>query len=114
MQSVLFTKTFMRQAAECGLEDEDLQEIAAVIARDPTEGDLIRGTGGARKLRHALRGKGKSGGLRTIYYFGGIDTPVFVLAVYSKNRQADISSEDRSALTKLLPQIVENYRKKLK
>ncbi len=114
MQSVLFTQTFMRQAAECALEDEVLQEIAAVIARDPTAGDLIRGTGGARKLRHALRGKGKSSGMRTIHYFGGVNTPVFMLAVYSKNRKADISAEDRSALAKLLPQIVENYRRKQK
>ncbi len=104
----------MRQAAECELGDDELAEIAEVVARDPTAGDLIRGTSGARKLRHALRGKGKSGGLRTIHYFGGFETPVFMLAVYSKNRKVNISAEDRSALAKLLPQIVENYRRKLK
>jgi hypothetical protein len=114
MQSVLFTQTFMKQASDCGLEDDELQEIAVVIARDPLAGNLIRGAGGARKLRHALRGKGKSGGLRTIHFFGGVDTPVFMLAVYSKNQKADISAEDRNALAKLLPQIVKNYRRRLK
>ncbi len=64
------------------------------------------------KLRHALRGKGKSGGLRTIHYFGGTDVPVFLLAIYGKNQRANITSAEKNELAKLLPQIVDNYRKK--
>lgn len=84
MQSVLFTPTFERQAKAAGLTDDDIQEIAAVLACDPLAGDLMVGTGGARKVRFARPGAGKSGGYRTIHYFGGDDVPVFLLALVDK------------------------------
>lgn len=86
MQTVLFTETFLRQAAASGLDDDAVMEIAIAIASNPQGGDLIPGTGGARKLRHAGRGRGKSGGYRTIHYFGGEDVPVFVLSVYGQGQ----------------------------
>lgn len=73
-------------------------------------GDIISGTGGARKLRHAAGQKGKSGGLRTIHYFGGEDVPVFLLAIYGKGTRANISKADRNALAVLLPKIATAYR----
>jgi hypothetical protein len=88
MQTVLFTETFLRQAAASKLDDDAVMDIAITIASNPKSGDLISGTGGARKLRHAGKGKGKSGGYRTIHYFGGEDVPVFVLAVYNKGDKA--------------------------
>jgi hypothetical protein len=111
MQSVLFTAIFLRQAMACQLEEEDLQQIAITIASNPRIGDLIVGTGGARKLRHALGSKGKSGGLRTIHYFGGDDVPVFLLSVYGKSQRENISAFEKKELSKLLPQIAANYRK---
>jgi hypothetical protein len=101
----------MRQAAACQLDDGDIQEIAVAIANNPLAGDVIPGTGGARKLRHAFREKGKSGGLRTIHYFGGTDVPIFLLSVYGKNQRANISAAEKNELAKLLPQIANNYRK---
>ena len=101
----------MRQAATCQLDDLDIQEIAVAIASNPMGGDLIPGTGGARKLRHALRDKGKSGGLRTIHYFGGVDVPIFLLAVYGKNHRSNITAAEKNDLAKLLPQIANSYRK---
>jgi hypothetical protein len=112
MQTVLFTSVFLRQALNCDLSDDDLQEIAIAIASNPKAGDLITGTGGARKLRHAFASKGKSGGLRTIHYFGGDDVPVFMLSVYGKNQKANISAAEKNQMSKLLPQIAANYRKR--
>ena len=86
-------------------------EIVSSIADDPLAGDLMAGTGGARKLRHAGRGKGKSGGYRTIHYYGGGDIPVFLLAIYGKGEKANLTKTERNGLAKVLPQLAEIYRK---
>jgi hypothetical protein len=112
VQSILFTPVFVKQAERIDLSEDELQEIAVAIATSPKSGDLIRGTGGARKLRHTLRGKGKSGGLRTIHYFGGDDIPVFMLAIYDKSQSSDITQADRNELAKVLPKIAEVYRRR--
>lgn len=111
MQSVLLTPTFERQAKAAGLTDDDIQEIAAVLARDPLAGDLMVGTGGARKVRFARPGAGKSGGYRTIHYFGGDDVPVFLLALVDKGARANLSKAERNELANVLPQIAAAYRK---
>jgi hypothetical protein len=80
------------------------------IASAPTDGDMIPGTGGARKMRHARHGQGKSGEFRTIHYFGGDDVQVFVLAIYGKNTKANLTKAERNDLAKLLPLIAEAYR----
>lgn len=89
-----------------------MQEIAATIAADPLAGDLMAGTGGARKVRHAGRGKGKSGGYRTIHHFGGDDVPVFLLAVYGKDGKDNLSKQERNALAVILPKIADEYRRR--
>jgi len=71
MHAVIETSVFLRDAARAGLSEMERDEIITMIARDPTAGDVIPGTGGARKLRVAGRGKGKSGGYRIISYFCG-------------------------------------------
>ncbi len=87
-QSVAQTPTFLTQAKQSGLTDDELQEIVAVIAADPQTGAKMAGTGGARKLRHAREGQGQSGGFRTIHYLGGDDIPVFALASTGKTKRA--------------------------
>jgi hypothetical protein len=54
--------------------------IIEIISTDPKAGDVMVGTGGARKLRFGVSGTGKRGGVRTVHYFGGDDVPVFMLA----------------------------------
>jgi hypothetical protein len=85
-------------------------EIASMIAVDPESGALVPGTGGARKLRHAGRSRGKSGGYRTIHYYGGHDIPVFLLAIYGKQRKGDLSQDERNELAAILPKITNAYR----
>jgi hypothetical protein len=85
MHTVALTSVFERQARKVGLNDDDVMEIASTVAADPTAGDLIVGTGGARKVRHQGRGKGKSGGYRTVHYHAGNDIPVFLLSIYGKD-----------------------------
>ena len=68
------------------------------IAAAPLAGDLISGTGGARKRRIEGKGKGKRGAYRVITYYAAQDVPVFLLALVSKGQRADISQADRNAL----------------
>jgi hypothetical protein len=70
----------------------------------------MAGTGGARKMCHAGRGHGKSGGFRTIHYFGGEDVQVFLLAVYGKGGKSNLTSAERNQLAAVLPKIAAAYR----
>lgn len=110
MHGVLTTPTFENDAKRAGLTEGELQHIATVIASDPLGGDLIPGTGGARKMRFARSGAGKSGGYRTIHYFGGSDVPVFLLAVYGKGEKANLSKAECNELARILPAIAASYR----
>jgi hypothetical protein len=114
MHGVVITRTFQRDADDAGLTDDEVFEIAAMIAADPLAGDLMAGTGGARKLRHAGRGKGKSGGYRTIHYFGGSDVPVFLLAIYRKGDKDNLSTAERNVLASILPKLTDTYRSRKK
>ena len=111
MQSVLLTSVFERQAKAAGLDDEAIQDIAATIANDPVGGELMVGTGGARKMRHAGRSGGKSGGYRTIHYFGGDDVPIFLLALIDKGKKANLTQAERNQLARTLSGIAEAYRR---
>jgi hypothetical protein len=91
--------------------DEDRQALIDYLARNPTAGDLIRGTGGVRKLRWGLEGRGKRGGARIIYFFHSAEIPLFALTAFAKNEQADLSQEDRNEFRRLTKLLVETYRK---
>ena len=72
---------------------------------------MMVGTAEARgKVRFARRGAGKSGGYRTIHYFGGDDVPIFVLALIDKGERANLSKGERNELAEILPRIADAYR----
>ena len=86
MQGVIETKEYLRRARQCGMSEQEGEEIINFIAGNPLAGDEISGTGGARKVRFARPGKGKSGGYRIITFFSGQNIPVFLLTVFAKNQ----------------------------
>ena len=110
MHTVTWTATLSTQAKRHGLSEEEIESIVNALAEDPLAGDIMTGTGGARKLRHPGRGGGKSGGYRTIQYFGGDDVPVFLSAVYGKGAKANLTKAERNELARLLPKIADAYR----
>jgi hypothetical protein len=65
------------------------------LALHPQSGDEIPGTGGVRKVRFAARGKGKSGGVRVIYYFYDKENPLYAIFLYGKNEQANLTPKQK-------------------
>lgn len=95
--TVLETRPFVRAAADCLSEDER-QAFIDFIARNPLAGDLIQGTGGARKVRWAREGGGKSGGVRTIYYYHDQDAPLILLTIYPKSVKDNLTAGEKEAI----------------
>ena len=114
MQTVISTPEFLSQAKKHGLSQDEINAIVEYLATDPLAGEVMVGTGGARKLRHAGKGRGKSGGYRTIHYYGGDDIPVFLLTVYGKGAAANLTKAERNALAKILSVIGDAYRETTK
>ena len=94
------------------LSPEERQELITFLSEHPSAGDLIQGTGGIRKLRRARGSKGKSGGVRVIYYFHSKIMPLYLLAAFGKNEKANISTEEKHLLSKLVNDLVAFWRKK--
>ena len=110
MQTVVETLAFVAEARSLGLTDTERFEIISWMAENPTAGDPIEGTGGARKVRVAGKGKGKSGGYRVITFFSGADVPVFLLNVFSKNEKTNLTAKERAVLKTVLADIVRAYK----
>ena len=82
------------------------------LAFNPTSGDLIPGTGGVRKLRWGLEGRGKRGGARVIYFFHDPGMPLFALTAYAKNERADLTQQDRNDFRQLTTMLIEAFKRK--
>ncbi|OCT38560.1 type II toxin-antitoxin system RelE/ParE family toxin [Pseudomonas putida] len=100
---MLFIETplFTKRVKEL-LDDESYRLLQLALAISPTDGDLIEGTGGLRKIRVAAKGHGKRSGARVIYYHFVSASQIAMLYVYPKNVQVDLCAEQRKALMKLI------------
>jgi hypothetical protein len=107
---VVETPDYLRDAQQAGLTTEERMRIVARLSGDPSAGVEIPGTGGARKLRFAGRGKGKSGGYRVISFYAGQDIPVFLLNVFAKGEKVDLTQAERNELRRELAGLASDYR----
>lgn len=96
-------------AADKLLTEEDRTSLVDYLAYTPLAGALIAGTGGVRKLRWGLEGRGKRGGARVIYFYHSTDMPLFVLAAYAKNEQTNVSQADKNSFKRITKMLAENY-----
>jgi hypothetical protein len=88
MLTIVETSAFARRAEKL-LTAEEHEELLFYLALHPESGDEIPATGGVRKLRFGANGRGKSGGVRVIYYFYDEENPLYALLLYGKNEQAN-------------------------
>ena len=110
MHSVIETPPFLAAARNEGIDDAERESIVSYFASHPSAGEVIPGTGGARKVRIAGRSKGKSGGYRVVTFYAADDMPVFLLTVYGKGRRANLSKSERNALRELLTALPREWR----
>lgn len=96
------TSFFTRQIADL-LTDDELNALQWALMANPESGDLIRGSGGLRKLRWAGSGRGKRGGLRVIYYWHVPGSTILFLLAYPKNEQDNLTQ----AQLRILKSIIE-------
>jgi hypothetical protein len=111
MHTVIETPEYLRDARAAGLTDSEHLAIVDHMARHPVAGDIIPGTGGARKVRFAGRGKGKSGGYRVITFYTGPEFPVFLLNVFAKGEKINLTMAERNILRAVLAETAATYRK---
>ncbi|MBP7339493.1 type II toxin-antitoxin system RelE/ParE family toxin [Niveispirillum sp.] len=107
--TVIETAPFVR-LAEGLLSPTERAAFIDFIAMNPEAGAVMRDTGGARKVRWAREGGGKSGGVRTIYYYHDPDAPLLLLTVYGKGDKANLTDREKNAIRLS----VENIKSKIR
>lgn len=99
VETIAFTKRLEKL-----LDDEDYRLLQHMLFQNPEAGDIIRQTGGARKVRWAPQGRGKSGGVRVIYYYNPGEATCYLLLVYGKNEQDSLSPQQKRLLKQVIQQ----------
>jgi len=95
------TTIFTKRWSEMGLNDDDLSALQNHLMTNNYAGDVIAGTGGARKIRYALPHKGKSGGARVIYVDIIHMKHTHLLICYQKGKQEDLTVEQKKRIMQL-------------
>ncbi len=95
------TPIFTRDVVEL-LPDDEYRNLQLALALRPEAGAVIRGSGGLRKIRWAVPGRGKRGGARVIYYWATVESVIFMLMVYAKSRRDDLTLQQLRVLRKLV------------
>ena len=100
LPTIIETPVFTKQI-DALLSSEERGQLMAMLADDPLAGDVIKETGGVRKLRFAKSGTGKSGGIRVIYWFLNASAPLYALLAYGKSGQENLTPDQTKAVSKL-------------
>lgn len=113
MQTVAELPNYIRVADKL-LDEDERQDILDYLAVHPKAGSLMVGTGGVRKLKWGRGAQGKSGGVRVIYYFHSELIPVYLLAMFPKNEQENLTKAERNELAKLTTLLLQTWEKRKK
>ena len=98
------TPTFTRLLGDL-LTDDEYAGLQHVLLEDPQRGDLIKGGGGVRKLRYGLPGRGKSGGVRAIYYWLKDDHQIYMLLIYPKTKKDSLTDRETALLREFVKEL---------
>ena len=95
------TRIFTRRIKEL-MSDDEYRSLQEALVNRPGMGDIVQDTGGLRKVRWKQEGHGKSGGVRVIYYWMTADEQLYMLYVYPKSKQEDLTAEQKKALKSIV------------
>ena len=98
---VIETIVFTRLIGQL-MNDDQYRELQERLVENPAIGDLIQGSGGLRKIRWKLTGRGKRGGVRVIYYWAVSTDQIRMLYVYSKSDQEDLTKDQLKVLRQVV------------
>ena len=87
------------------LDDESYRALQNFLVEQPLTGDVIQGTGGLRKLRWSAKGKGKRGGVRTIYLYLTEKSHIHFLTLYAKNEVSDLTTDEKKILKRIVEEL---------
>jgi hypothetical protein len=98
------TPTFTRTITVL-LSDDSYAQMQMALVENPALGDLIRGGGGIRKLRFAVQGRGKSAGVRVIYYWLKDEFQIYLLLAYPKSAKDSLTDKEVALLYDLVKEL---------
>jgi hypothetical protein len=107
----VYMPTFEKQWKEAKLTDDDLKDLEVFLCEHPEAGDMIQGTGGLRKLRWSIPGKGKSGGVRTLYVDFASFEQIHMITCFRKVNKESLTKAEKQSIKSLVEQIKDNLRK---
>ena len=84
------------------ISDDSYAELQHLLRTNPETGELIKGSGGLRKIRCQAQGRGKRGGIRVIYYWYVPGDLIYMLLAYAKNQQSDLTPQQLKLLKALI------------
>lgn len=84
------------------LTDDEYRRFQNELLENPEKGDVIQGVNGLRKIRLSVKGKGKRGGARAIYYYFVNGAQIWLFTAYDKNEQEDLTNEEKKVFSKVL------------
>lgn len=97
IETPIFTKLVQEY-----LTDDEYKELQEYLTAIPDAGDIIKGSGGLRKIRWKQKGRGKRGGVRAIYFWKTRDNQILMLYIYPKNVRDDLSPSQLKALKQIV------------
>lgn len=101
----VYTEPFRKCWKAMGLSEDDLKKLEVILLANPQLGDVIEGTGGARKMRIQIENRGKSGGGRVIYVDVFEKEKLYFLLAYPKNVQDNLTPDQKKQVRKLVEAI---------
>jgi len=94
------------------MDETEREKLTVYLAYNPTAGDVVPGSGGVRKVRWALEGRGKRGGARVIYFFHDVEMPLYIFTAYAKSERENLDQAEIKAVKKLSEILVDINRKR--